>query len=168
MQLTLVIEGAKGSDVVQRIIRWMRNRKLAEIVAHPEIQELYHPLYERHLASVDMIRERAVVDDGVVYFDLTGQDMEGYSKFIPYYLFPECVYTVAVSPSSFRTKISVGSNPWARQRLEHNLATVCERYGGGGHARVGAISYEPGELGKARRVAAEIVEELKSNVASSQ
>ena len=168
MQLTLVIEGAKGSDVVQRIIRWMRNRKLAEIVAHPEIQELYHPLYERHLASVDMIRERAVVDDGVVYFDLTGQDMEGYNKFIPYYLFPECVYTVAVSPSSFRTKISVGSNPWARQRLEHNLATVCERYGGGGHARVGAISYEPGELDKARRVAAEIVEELKGNVARSQ
>ena len=45
--------------------------------------------------------------------------------------------------------------------LKHNLATICERYGGGGHARVGAISFEPGELEKARKVAAEIVEELK-------
>ena len=40
----------------------------------------------------------------------------------------------------------------------HNLATICERYGGGGHARVGAISLEPGQVDEARRVAAEIVE----------
>ena len=55
-----------------------------------------------------MIRERASQDDGVVFFDLTGYDLEGYNKFIPYYLFPESLYTVSVSPSSFRTKVSVG------------------------------------------------------------
>jgi len=87
--------------------------------------------------------------------------MEGYNKFIPYYLFPDSVYTVSVSPSSFRTKISVGSNPWAREEPKHNLANICERYGGGGHARVGAISLEPGAIDRARQVAAEIVEELK-------
>jgi nanoRNase/pAp phosphatase (c-di-AMP/oligoRNAs hydrolase) len=67
-----------------------------------------------------------------------------------------------VSPSSFRTKISVGSNPWAPEEPRHNLATICERYGGGGHARVGAISFEPGELEKARSVAAEIIHELEN------
>jgi len=66
-----------------------------------------------------------------------------------------------VSPSSFRTKVSVGSNPWAEHEPKHNLATICERYGGGGHARVGAISFEPGAVAKAREVAAEITEELK-------
>ena len=66
--------------------------------------------------------------------------MEGYNKFIPYHLFPDSTYTVSVSPSSFRTKISVGSNPWTPVEPKHNLATICERYGGGGHARVGAIS----------------------------
>jgi nanoRNase/pAp phosphatase (c-di-AMP/oligoRNAs hydrolase) len=67
-----------------------------------------------------------------------------------------------VSPSSFRTKISVGSNPWAAEEPKHNLATICERYGGGGHARVGAISLSPGELEQARAIAAEIVAELKT------
>ena len=67
-----------------------------------------------------------------------------------------------MSPSSFRTKISVGSNPWAPEEPKHNLATICERYGGGGHPRVGAISLEPGALEKARQVAREIVAELKS------
>jgi len=161
MKLTLVIEGAKGSGIVQKIIGWMRHRALEEIVAEQEIQGLYQPLYERHLNSIDLIRSRAHQEDGVLFFDLTGHEMEGYNKFIPYYLFPNSIYTVSVSPSSFRTKISVGSNPWANGELKHNLATICERYGGGGHARVGAISFEPGELDKARRVAREIVAELK-------
>jgi nanoRNase/pAp phosphatase (c-di-AMP/oligoRNAs hydrolase) len=98
----------------------------------------------------------------VVFFDLDARDMEGYNKFIPYYLFPDSTYTVSVSSSSFRTKISVGSNPWALETPRHNLATICERYGGGGHARVGAISLAPGEMEQARRIAAEIVAELKN------
>jgi hypothetical protein len=161
MKLTLVIEAAKGSGIVHKIIGWMQRRPLEDIVAEPEIQELYQPLYERHLNSIELIRSRAHQEDGVLFFDLTGHEMEGYNKFIPYYLFPNSVYTVSVSPSSFRTKISVGSNPWVAGDLKHNLATICERYGGGGHARVGAISFEPGELAKAREVAAEIVAELK-------
>jgi hypothetical protein len=162
MKLTLVIEGAKGSGIVQRVIRWMRERPLEDIVAEPEIQDLYKPLYKRHLDSIEMIKGRAAQEDGVVFFDLAGYDLEGYNKFIPYYLFPQSVYTVSVSPSSFRTKISVGSNPWTPVEPKHNLATICERYGGGGHPRVGAISFEPGALDKARVVAREIVSELKT------
>jgi len=162
MKLTLVIEGAKGSGIVQKVIRWMRERCLEDIVAEPEIQDLYTPLYQRHLDSIDMIRGRASQQDGVVFFDLTGYDLEGYNKFIPYYLFPTSIYTVSVSPSSFRTKISVGSNPWTPEEPKHNLATICERYGGGGHPRVGAISFEPGAVEQARQVAQEIVAELKT------
>jgi hypothetical protein len=162
MKLTLVIEAAKGSGIVQKIIGWMQRRQLAEIVAEPEILALYGPLYRRHLEIKDIIKSRANQQDGVVFFDLAGYDVEGYNKFIPYYLFPSAVYTVSVSPSSFRTKISVGSNPWSAEVPRHNLATICERYGGGGHARVGAISLSPGDLEKAREIAGEIVAELKT------
>ena len=162
MKLTLVIEAAKESDIVREIICWMQFRQLPEIIAEPEVQALFAPLYRRHLDSIEIIKNRARQEDGVVYFDLAGYEMEGYNKFIPYYLFPASTYTVSVSPSAFRTKISVGSNPWAPAEPAHNLATICERYGGGGHARVGAISLEPGALEQARALAAEIVAELKS------
>jgi hypothetical protein len=162
MKLTLVIEAAKGSGIVQKIIGWMQSRTLDDIIQEPEIHALYDPLYRRHVESIDIIKNQARQDNGVVFFDLAGFDVEGYNKFIPYYLFPSSTYTVSVSPSSFRTKISVGSNPWAPEEPKHNLATICERYGGGGHARVGAISFEPGALEKARTVAAEIVAELKT------
>ena len=162
MQLTLVIEGSKGSDMVQRIIGWMRSMPLADIMQQPDIQALYTPLYERHLRSIDIIRDAATHDSGVVYFDLAGTGLESYNKFIPYYLHPESLYTVSVSTSTFRTKVSVGSNPWAQKPLNHNLASICERYGGGGHAKVGAISFGIGELERARAAAAEIAQELKS------
>ena len=161
MKLTLVIESAKGSEIVHRIIRMMRHCRLAQIVEDPEIHALYIPLYERHIKSIDVIRDRATSKDGVVSFDLVDQGVEGYNKFIPYYLFPESTYTVSVSTSSFRTKVSVGSNPWAKIEPQHNLATICERYGGGGHPRVGAISFEIGAAEQARKVAAEIRQELE-------
>src|SRR5215471_18774892 len=160
-RLTLVIEGARGSEIVQKIIRMMRHQTLEEIAADPEILKIYQPLYERHLRSVDIIRQQAQCQDGVIYFDLIGQDLEGYNKFIPYYLFPDSVYTVSVSTSSFRTKVSVGSNPWAKRPVEYNLASICERYGGGGHPRVGAISFEIGAVDQARNAAREIAGELR-------
>jgi hypothetical protein len=161
MKLTLVIEAAKGSGIVQQMIQWMQRRPLAEIADEPEVRRLYEPLYRQHLDSIGLIGKLARQNGGVVYFDLAGHDVDGYNKFIPYYLFPDSTYTVSVMPSSRRTKISVGSNPWSPAEPRHNLATICERYGGGGHARVGAISLPPGGLDDARRIASEIVDELK-------
>lgn len=160
MKLTLVIEGVKGSELVQNIIRWMQRLTFAEIMDQPAVRREYQRLYDRHLRATDVIRQRASCKNGVVFFDLIGYDLEGYNKFIPYYLFPYSTYTVSVSTASFRTKVSVGSNPWAPGPLNHNLASICERYGGGGHPRVGAISFEPGDIENARRVAREIKEEL--------
>jgi nanoRNase/pAp phosphatase (c-di-AMP/oligoRNAs hydrolase) len=44
-----------------------------------------------------------------------------------------------------------------------NLAKICERYGGGGHARVGAISFPPGDFERATEAAHDIVTELRAH-----
>jgi hypothetical protein len=161
MQLTLAIEGSKGSGLVQQVIRHMQTMGLAHIMALPEIQEVYQPLYQRHLASIDVIRRTSTHDRGVVFFDLVEAGLDSYNKFIPYHLHPESLYTVSVTNSPYRAKVSVGSNPWAPAPLTHNLASICERYGGGGHSKVAAISFEVGAVEKARRAASEIAAELK-------
>ena len=128
----------------------------------PWVQDVFRPLYERHLVSIDIIRRSAHCSEGTIYFDVSGHDLEGYNKFIPYYLFPQAIYCVGVSLSSFRAKISVGSNPCNSQPRTHNLAVLCERYGGGGHPVVGAISFTPEELPKACHIAQEIAGELRA------
>jgi hypothetical protein len=162
MKLTLVIEGVKGHHMVGKIIRAMQTQALTEIVKDPEIESAYQHLQQEHLRNIDLIRRAGSCDNGVIFFDLVDYGIEGYNKFIPYYVFPDSAYTVSVLTSSFRTKVSVGSNPWIREPLRHNLATICERYGGGGHPKVGAISFPLGAIEDARRAAAEIRDELKN------
>jgi hypothetical protein len=161
MKITLVIEGSKGSYLVHKIIRLMQHEPLQQIICDPEIMAEYNRLHQIHLRNIDVIRQEGSCERGVIYFDLIEHGIEGYNKFIPYYLFPDSAYTVSVSTSSFRTKVSVGSNPWVREPLQHNLASICERYGGGGHPKVGAISFPIGAVDEARKAAAEIREELK-------
>ena len=102
--------------------------------------------------------------DGVIYFDVSDLDLEGYNKFIPYYLYPDALYSVGVSASPARAKVSVGTNPWKEASAEMNLASLCEKYGGGGHARVAAISLGPGDLVRARQVAKEIASTLRHSM----
>jgi hypothetical protein len=128
----------------------------------PQIRQAFEQLYPRHLQCMKVIRERTELKDGVLFFDVADQSMEGFNKFIPYYLFPAAVYSVALSSSSERIKIAVGSNPWNPSPKTANLASICERYGGGGHAKVAAISLPPTDLARAREVARQIVQELRS------
>jgi hypothetical protein len=161
MKLALVIEAAPQEDLVPRLIPEMAKRSLAEMIELPEVRRHLGPLFERHQRSIEIFRKRAQTERGVIYFDVSEDELEGYNKFIPYYLFPDAVYSVGVSASQLRSKISVGSNPWTSAPITHNLAALCERFGGGGHARVAAISFEPGDVPRARQVAQVIAEELR-------
>lgn len=163
MKLMMVIEGVREPQGSRKLIEAFQSNSLADIMAFGWVQDSFKPLYDRHLKSIEIIRRNSRYSKGTVYFDISAYDgMEGYNKFIPYYLYPEAVYCVGVSRSSFRSKISVGSNPWSTRPRTHNLAALCERHGGGGHPVVGAISFAPEELARARQVAAEIARELRS------
>jgi len=130
-------------------------------VASEEIQAKLKPILEQHWTTVEIIRERAKYERGVVSFDLTGTGIEGYNKFIPYYFYPETTYNVALTRGTKRVKISVGSNPWAPRPRLHNIAEICEKYGGGGHAVVGAVSLAPDDVETGRKYMREIIEQLQ-------
>jgi hypothetical protein len=163
MKLTMVIESAPDHSLVPRLIPLLTEMSLQQVLDQSFVQELVGPLMERHWAALELIRSRAEVERGVITFDITDQPTEGYNKFIPYYLHPEATYNVGLSKSSFRAKVSVGTNPWTPLGAAElvNLAAICERYGGGGHARVGAISFPPDLEDEARKAAREIVAELR-------
>jgi len=163
MKLTMVIESAPASELVQKFIPLLTEMPLQAVLEQGFVQERLGPLMERHWAGLELIRERAVCERGVISFDITDQPTEGYNKFIPYYVHPEGTYNVGLSKSSFRNKVSVGTNPWTKKPASElaNLAEICERYGGGGHARVGAISFPVDKEDDARMAAAQIVMELR-------
>ena len=162
LQLMQVIEADPDESFVEEIIRDLTRQSLNEVATSAEVVARFQPILKQHLETVETIRRKATCQSGVVQFDLVAEGYEGFNKFIPYYLFPEASYTVALTRAPQRTKISVGSNPWAPRPRRHNIASICERYGGGGHAVVGAISFGTDEVEAARRAVGEIVAELQT------
>ena len=164
MKLTLIIESSQDPEFIPRLIPLLTEMPLGEVLSQPFVAVQLPPLLERHQQALELIRNRSEERDGTVFFDITDYPLEGFNKFIPYYLYPNATYSIGLSKSSFRTKVAVGSNPWAKAEPEKmvNLAQICERYGGGGHARVGAISFPPDQADRARAAAAQIVAELRA------
>jgi hypothetical protein len=154
------IENNKDPELAVRMIEDLQRRPIAEIAASEYVQRPLAPILERHQQAIDLIRQRASLQDGVVFFDLSDEGVDAHNKFIAYLLFPSCRYTVGITRSPARLKISVGSNPWTTEARRHNIARICERHGGGGHPVVGAISLGPDQQERARQIAQEIVSEL--------
>ncbi len=161
LKLMQIIEGEKDAAFVEKIISSLTVKSLDEILESSEVHAKLEPILENHWKTVKIIKDKSDYSRGVVSFDLIGTNIDGYNKFIPYYFHPETTYTVSLSQSAFRTKISVGSNPWSPRPRLHNIAEICERYGGGGHAVVGAVSLKPDEVEKGERLMREIIEELR-------
>jgi hypothetical protein len=162
LRLMTWIEHNHDPALTHELIGELGARPLADIAANDWITRPLEPVLERHRRNIALIRDRAVLTDGVVYFDLLDDGVDAHNKFIAYMLFPQARYTIGLTRSRARTKVSVGSNPWSPVPRTHDIAAICERYGGGGHPVVGAISFPPDAADRARQVAAEIRDELAS------
>ncbi len=164
MRIAMIVESVPDPEFIPRLIPLLTSQSLSDTLAEPFVIEQLEPRLQKHQGDVTLMRSRAAVEDGVITFDISDQQAEGFNKFIPYYLLPEGVYCVGLSRSSFRAKISVGTSPWTTVPAEElaNIAAICERFGGGGHARVGAISLPPEEMTEARRIAGVVTGELRA------
>ncbi len=162
LRIMTFLESSRDPAASGRLIEALRTRTLAEVAGEPWVAGPLAPVLERHFRSIDAVRAAARLEGGVAFLDLAESGLETGNKFVLYWLFPEARYTVTVSHDAKRSKVSVGSNPWARPARAHDISRICERYGGGGHPVVGAVSLDPGRLDEARRVAGEIVATLQS------
>jgi hypothetical protein len=162
LRLMTWVENNRDPHLAERFILDLVGKPLGEIAESAYVTEPLVPILAQHRRNVELVKRLARLEKGVVISDLSGEDVGTMNKFIVYYHYPEARYAVGLLAAGKRIKISVGSNPWSPVPRTHNIAGICERYGGGGHPVVGAISLPPGELEKARAIAAEIIEELQS------
>ena len=137
MKLTLVIEAAKGSDIVQKIIGWMQRRQLSEIIAEPEIRRSTSRSTSATWNQSTSSRTARAQTTAWCSSTWPGYDMEGYNKFIPYYLFPDC-YTVSVSP-----RVSARRFRWGRIRGRRRSRSITWRPSASATAAAATRAWEP-------------------------
>jgi len=165
LRIMALLESTGDPALPGRVVEGMARRSLGELADEPWVKAPLAPILEAHGRAIAAYEKLARLDGGVVEVDLSETGIASANKFIGYDLYPAARYTVVVSRDSKRAKVSVGSNPWAPHLREHDISRICERYGGGGHAVVGAVSLAPERLLDARRIAREIAATLRARPA---
>ena len=160
LQLMTVVENFSDDAFLARLVPRLLDEPIEDLARAPEVAAAYAPLGAQHEAFVAMVRAAAKESGGVVLVDLTDRLLEVAGKFVTYALYPESAYSVLVTRSKSKCKISIGYNPWSPAPRRHDIASICERWGGGGHAVVGAISLPADAVAKAQEIARSIAAEL--------
>ena len=162
LRLMTWVENNRDRARAERFIEDLVARPLGEIAADAYVAEPLAVLLDRHRKNIEVMRRLSKLDHGVVVTNLIPEGIATINKFIVYYLHPEARYSVTLLATTERYKISVGSNPWPKVPRTHDIAKLCERYGGGGHPAVGAISLPKTDLAEVERVAAEVIAFLQT------
>ncbi len=160
LQIMSVVEQKGDSPFLDRLIPLLASRPIQDIAAEPLIREPWQTLSRKLDRLVERIRAHSKPVGNVVLTDLSDAVSEVAGKYVPYALFPALSYSVVLSRSRTRVKISVGFNPWSPVPRAHDISAICERHGGGGHPVVGAIALPLDQLEHARQVAQSIAREL--------
>ena len=163
LRLMLWIEHSRSFEERVALIDRMLGGSLEDAVNAPFVKPVVARLLEEHREMIGAFEQRCHRAGSVVFCDLTDLSVSAVNKFIPYYLFPDARYAVVVSRSPSRSKVSVGYSPWqpAGER-EHDISALCERYGGGGHPVVGAVTLSAGEADEVVRIGREMAEVLRA------
>lgn len=160
LQIAAWLEASRDPAARRALVAKLMRAPLGEVAARPEVQPVVQTIAGRQAEHRALLARRGHQDGDVVVYDLADDSVFFHGKFLIYDLFPTCRYVVGLMRIGGQLKISVGANPWAPWPRTHDIASLCERHGGGGHAFVGGVSL-PGEaLAKARAVVAEIAAAL--------
>lgn len=163
LRLMTVVEHHAGDAFLARMVPRLLEEPLADVARSADVAQAYEPLGRAQDAFVKLVEQHAApVGAAVVLVDLADRLLEVAGKFVTYALFPDSAYSVLLSRSKSKCKISIGYNPWSPIARTHNIAAICERHGGGGHPVVGAISLAADRVDEARVLARSVAEELSS------
>lgn len=160
LQLVSVVEQFGDTRFFQKIIPRLATEGLDQIARSPFIQEKYKSLAPEQEYYLEQVRAVSQLRGRTVLVDLTEQRVRTVVKFATYSLFPEATYSVVLARLSSGIKISVGYNPWASRPREHDISSLCARYGGGGHPVVGGIALPKDQIERAREIALALTLEL--------
>jgi hypothetical protein len=162
LQMMTVIEQLGDDAFLRAMVPRLLEQPLADVARSADIAAAYEPLGRAHQAFVKLVEQRSEKVGVVIVVDLGDQLIDVAGKFVTYALHPESAYSVTLTRSKAKCKISIGYNPWSPVPRRHNIAAICERHGGGGHPVVGAITLKADQVDEARQLTRSIAEELNA------
>ena len=162
---TLVIN--RDPDYPAWLVTQLRRHSLDEIGRLPEVVEKSNEAKTLVQAGLERLSQTVHLDGlDIVVFDVDSSDVL-INRYSPYHFFPEARYSVGMVRTNDGIKITAMRNPW-RQFPSVYLGKVFERFGGGGHRRVGSVLLKDSDAREAQRVMKRLLREIRKEEASNK
>ena len=158
-----VVEHFGNDEFVKTTTERLIELPVQEVAELPEISLAYAGIARQQEDFLDHVRRCSEDRGAVVVTDITDREHATFTKFANYLLFPQSTYSVLLGRIPGALKISVGYNPWGPHPRQHDLGSICSKFGGGGHLVVGGVAFAPDDVVGARAVLSKIVDLLENN-----
>jgi len=162
---TLVIN--RDPDYPAWLVTQLRDHSLDEIGRLPEVVEKSNEVKTLVQVGLDRLSHTVHLDGSdIAVFDVDSSDVL-INRYSPYHFFPEARYSIGMVRTNDGIKITAMRNPW-RQFPSVYLGKVFERFGGGGHRRVGSVLLKDSDAREAQRVMKRLLREIRKEDASNK
>jgi len=142
------------------LVRQMRERSLDEIGRLPEVIRKSNEANRLIEAGLDRVSQTVHLEESdIAVFDVDSSDVL-INRYSPYHFFPQARYSVGMVRTPDGIKITAMRNPWLQFPGVY-LGKVFERFGGGGHRRVGSVLLRGSDAGDAEHVMKRLVGEIQ-------
>jgi hypothetical protein len=118
-------------------IEHLAEQSLSEVAKNHQVQEIHARTVKRFEHAKDVISD-ITERRGCIAIVSAYRVPESVPRFIEDYAFPDIHYSIVITRHGEIYKVGVGLNPWNPPHNPPHIGKLLEKYGGGGHARVGA------------------------------
>lgn len=152
MKLSAYIQSEISPENIEQFIEDLVRMPLQALAKAQYLQATLDRCASAHQDNLSEVAAHLRLHGDIVIYDLLDRPDRILNHFIPYSYHPEHPYALGAYVHRDQSlRIHVGFNPWlAPDTRRHNLALLCEPYGGGGHPYVAGCSFANHEKDAAR------------------
>jgi hypothetical protein len=152
-------------DYCHLLVQELRLKTLHDVSALPEVQEKFSEVRRRTAAGLKHLEKHIRLEEGnIATFDIEANPDEIVSRYAPYYFFEGAHYSIGVVRSANGARITAMRNPW-RSFDSIPLGKIFDRFGGGGHQRVGAVNLPAEQSHRIPEIVAQVISEIRKQPA---
>ena len=164
LRISRALTVAPSPDWIDSLVDAMTSENLEQVASRPEVEKAFQRASRNRDRALQQFPPTVTsVVEHVLLYDASSNQIRR-ERFAAFYHHPDIHYSVGVIPTRAGFHVSCGENPWNPSPVQMHIGEIMETYGGGGHKSVGGAN--PPDLEAARRVAAEIAEQLRSAMAA--
>lgn len=128
-----------GADYARFLCKELRSHPLESVATLNEVKTRQDEVERRIRAGLKQVEKRIRMEPGAVAtFEAAPDKDEIINRYSAYYFAPDARYSVGIIHSDEGTAITAMRNPW-REFPSLGLGRIFEKFGGGGHQRVGSV-----------------------------